>query len=361
MIRAFPSFLVLALVAGLCLNGCSGEESATVTEPRQESALEHAAKHLDPAYVCPMHPQVASAEPGRCPLCGMDLVAKPAEAEPSVEASPAVNIPGAVVNQLGVRTAAVRRGNLTRHVEAAGTFLGGVSRTYRPANRASDPSPGGSTSFVITQVFEREAPWVRPGQAARVRFPTLGAREWRGTVSNIESQINPLTRTLQFRVSVDLEGDSVPGGMSALVTLEVDPLANVLLVPRQAVIVTGAGARVIVAHEGGRFEQRRVQAQDLGEDEIAIHAGLAEGEQVVVSSQFLLDSEANLQAGLSRLSGGEPGPAEAAMHAGEPPEGAVVVVPSHAGTMSETPMPGGETPTPAPVMPHDVDPEGAMQ
>jgi hypothetical protein len=308
IIRGASSFFVLPLVAGLCLTGCGREESATATGPRQESALEHAAKHLDPSYVCPMHPQVASAEPGRCPLCGMDLVAKPVEADPSVEASPAVNIPDAVVNQLGVRTAAVRRGTVSRQIEGTGTFLGGASRTYRPANRSSEPEPaqGGPVSFVITRVFERDAPWVLPGQAARVRFPVLGAREWVGKVQGLENQINPLTRTLQFRVAVDLEGASVPGGMSAVVTIEAEPEPDALLVPREAVILTGKGSRVIVAEDGGRFRQREVRAEDWGGDEILVREGLGEGERVVVSSQFLLDSEANLQAGLARLSGGAP-------------------------------------------------------
>jgi Cu(I)/Ag(I) efflux system membrane fusion protein len=58
----------------------------------------------------------------------------------------------------------------------------------------------------------------------------------------------------------------------------------------------------MVARGGGRFEQREVDAEDFGEDQIIIRTGLQEGERVVVSAQFLLDSEANLQAGLKRLS-----------------------------------------------------------
>ena len=159
------------------------------------------------------------------------------------------------------------------------------------------------------QVFERDAPLLRQGQEARVRFPSLGAREWKGTVTGLETQISLTTHTLQFRVSVDLEGASVPGGMTAMVTVAVDPVADVLLVPREAVIVTGKGARVIVAQGGGRFQPREVEAEDVGEDEIVIRSGLREGERVVVSAQFLLDSEANLQAGLKRLTGEQsPGP-----------------------------------------------------
>ncbi len=264
----------------------------------------------------PDAPQVVSAEPGECPICGMDLVLrKVAAADQPADAvaqeAITVTVPDAVVNQLGVRTAAVRRGSLTRLIEGYGSFVGSASRGYRPANRPSDPNladPGAAPSILVAQVFEREAPLVRMGQVARVRFPSLGARDWTGTVSGVETQISPLTRTLQFRVSVDLEGASVTGGMTAMVTLEVDPMADVLLVPREAVILTGKGARVVVARGEGRFQPREVDAEDLGGDEILIRSGLAEGDRVVVSAQFLLDSEANLQAGLRRLAGERPEP-----------------------------------------------------
>ena len=90
--------------------------------------------------------------------------------------------------------------------------------------------------------------------------------------------------------------------MNANLVVEVEPIRNVLLVPREAVIVTGKGARVIVDLGGGRFQQRRIDAEDFGEDRIVVHSGLHKGEQVVTSAQFMLDSEANLQAGLQRLS-----------------------------------------------------------
>jgi multidrug efflux pump subunit AcrA (membrane-fusion protein) len=307
--RRFLIFALTLAVGSIALVGCGREAPKAQAETAPETALEHAKKHLDPTYVCPMHPKVVSAEPGECPICGMDLVLKKVAAADRPAEAPTVTVSDAVVNQLGVRTAEVRRGSLTRHVQAFGSFVGSASRGYRPANRPSDPNlgdPAASPSVLVAQVFEREAPLVRQGQVARVRFPSLGAKEWTGTVSGVETQVSPLTRTLQFRVSVDLEGASVTGGMSALVTLEVDPVADVLLVPREAVILTGTGARVVVAQGEGRFQPREVEAEDLGEDEILIRSGLAEGERVVVSAQFLLDSEANLQAGLRRLGAERP-------------------------------------------------------
>ncbi len=221
-------------------------------------------------------------------------------------------------------------------------FLRSTARGPRPAYRgqipgANDTGTSASALLVLAQVFESEAPLLRQGQKVRVRFPSLGAREWTGTVTSLETQISQTTHTLQFRVSVDAEGASVPGGMTAVVTVEADPVSDALLVPREAVIVTGKGARVIVAQGGGRFQPRKVEAEDVGEDEIVIRSGLKEGERVVVSAQFMLDSEANLHAGLDRLSGGEPSgnmTAEPAMHGGAMPNAAMPAA-THMGAMHD--------------------------
>jgi len=117
----------------------------------------------------------------------------------------------------------------------------------------------------------------------------------------LEANINLTTHTLQFRVSIDLQDQMIPAGMAAVVEVILDPVVDELLVPRDAVILSGKGARVILALDGGRFQPREVTIEDVGEDEIVIHSGLEEGDRVVVAAQFLLDSEANLQAGLRRL------------------------------------------------------------
>jgi hypothetical protein len=109
-----------------------------------------------------------------------------------------------------------------------------------------------------------------------------------------------------------------------------------------------------------------VDAEDLGEDEMVIHSGLQEGDQVVVSAQFLLDSEANLQAGLSRLTGGqtsghtEHGVAAppAAMHKGAMSQGAMHEGAMPQGAMHEGAMPPGAMHEGA--MPQGATNEGAM-
>ena len=278
-------------------------------------------EHGSTTYVCPMHPQVMSEEPGKCPICGMDLVEKKSQggmphshshdtshAHMQMESVPTITVPTAVVNQLGVRTAPVVRGTLQRQVEGFGIFVRSTVQGYRssyhgsPA-KANDPSISTSALLVQGQVFERQAPLLHIGQTVKVHVPGMGSKEWEGKLIGLESQVNQTTHTQVFHVSVAPDAASVPPGMNANLLVEVEPIRNALLVPREAVIVTGKGARVIVALGDGRFQQRRVDAEDFGEEQIVVRSGLQDGERVVTSAQFLLDSEANLQAGLQRLTG----------------------------------------------------------
>ena len=121
--RGFGSArVVAAALAAVCLSACvqqqdpsgGGESAATPAE----SALEHARKHLDPNYVCPMHPEIVRGQPGSCPICGMDLVAK--VAGDSTDARPVVTLAAAVVQSMGVRTASIERGTLWKYIKTQG-------------------------------------------------------------------------------------------------------------------------------------------------------------------------------------------------------------------------------------------------
>ncbi|MCB1727431.1 MAG: efflux RND transporter periplasmic adaptor subunit, partial [Gammaproteobacteria bacterium] len=112
------AFLAVSL---LFLAGCqdkAGAPSESLAQASTDTAMEHAAKHLDPKYVCPMHPQIVRDEPGSCPICGMDLVAKTVDA--AAGGHPTVEISNAVINSMGVRTAAARRQTLWKYIQTVG-------------------------------------------------------------------------------------------------------------------------------------------------------------------------------------------------------------------------------------------------
>jgi Cu(I)/Ag(I) efflux system membrane fusion protein len=443
-----PAVLLLALI----VTGCAKEQgppatSEPVSAAADDSATEHAAKHADALYRCPMHPDVVRNEPGECPICGMTLVrvepepaAPPAAADVppgkplyyrhphdpnrtspvprqdemgmdfvpgyAEAAGPEVRISPAVVNNLGVRTATAQRaapeqraatvgyvafderrmrqvqpraegwieglavramgetveagqllftlyspmlesaqqeyldaqriGNRDlidasrERLHALGLDAGAAERLAR-GGRASGRVPfhapisgvitelavrdgamvspnmmvltitGLGSLWVIAEVPESQATWVRAGTVAEVRLPSLPGEMLGGRVEYVYPELNMETRTLRARIVLDQAGPGLRPNMLANVTLLGEAGEPAVMIPRSALIRSGSDQRVVVALGDGRFAPRRVVAGAESGDRVVIREGLAEGEQVVVSGQFLLDSEANLRTGMERL------------------------------------------------------------
>ena len=112
---------IIGIVAGVAIE--RNILNTTMHEMHQdETALEHADKHLDPTYVCPMHPEIIANEESSCPICGMDLVPVKQNAEPDDEDNkhPVVKVSPNIINSLGVRTIKLKRRDISRRVETPG-------------------------------------------------------------------------------------------------------------------------------------------------------------------------------------------------------------------------------------------------
>jgi Cu(I)/Ag(I) efflux system membrane fusion protein len=171
--------------------------------------------------------------------------------------------------------------------------------------------------WVQVEVFEQQAAWVREGQRAEVRLAGLPGRVWQGRVDYLYPEVDPETRTLKVRLRFANPGAELKPNMYAAATIFAAPRVA-LNVPREAVIRTGEGARVILARKEGRFEPAAVEPGIESGDRVEILKGLQAGDQVVVSAQFLLDSEASLRAALRRMEAPEaatPKAAAATIHA----------------------------------------------
>jgi Cu(I)/Ag(I) efflux system membrane fusion protein len=158
-----------------------------------------------------------------------------------------------------------------------------------------------SSVWLLVDVFERQSAWVSPGQPAEVRLSYLPGRVWQGQVEFVYPTIDPKTRTLQARLRFDNPDEALKPNMYATVNIYAGPKKDVLSIPREALIKTGKVQRVIIALDAGRFKAREVVAGIESGDFVEIKRGLREGERVVTSAQFLIDSEASLQASFDRM------------------------------------------------------------
>jgi Cu(I)/Ag(I) efflux system membrane fusion protein len=157
--------------------------------------------------------------------------------------------------------------------------------------------------WVIAEVPESQAGWVSAGVEAEIRFPSLPGEPVRGRVEYVYPELNMETRTVRARITLEGAPAAVRPNMLASVSLIGAAGESVVTVPSSALIRSGTEERVVVALGEGRFVPRRVLAGPESGDRVAIREGLVAGERVVVAGQFLLDSEANLRAGLERLAG----------------------------------------------------------
>ncbi len=398
------ALLLLALVSA----PVSGPTAAGGESPPPQTALEHAQKHLNPKYVCPMHPEIVRDEPGNCPICGMNLVERPMEADPGER--PAVSISGEVMQSMGVRTARVERGALWQTIHTVGSVdydetrlehihpraEGWIERLevraegeavkkgqvlahlYAPQILAAQvdfllalgpqestgrvkvdkarnllrllavpeevirelersrqtsntvpvlaPAAGVVTRlearegmfvepnttlfsiadldrvWVLVDVFEHQLGWLKPGLKAQIRVPAYPGRTWEGKLDYLYPELNPKTRTLRVRLVFPNPEGLLRPNMFADVTILGEAKRDALKIPREALIPTGERETVVKALGGGRFQPVDVVSGMQRGEAAEILSGLTEGDEVVVSGQFLIDSESSLRASYLRMS-----------------------------------------------------------
>jgi Cu(I)/Ag(I) efflux system membrane fusion protein len=159
--------------------------------------------------------------------------------------------------------------------------------------------------WVLAEVFERQAAWVEAGRPATVELDYLPGLTLAGTVDYVHPELDPATRTLTVRLRFDNNGARLLPNMFARVVIDGSAINNIVHVPREAVVRGGRSSRVVVDLGDGLFESREVLVGIEAGDRVAIRRGLREGERVVVSAQFLIDSESNIGAALERLEAGQ--------------------------------------------------------
>lgn len=164
---------------------------------------------------------------------------------------------------------------------------------------------GLGTVWAQAEVPESQAALLKPGTPVRATTPALAGLAFSGRVQSLLPDVNPATRTIKARVELNNAGLRLVPGMTVSMSFADLKADKALLVPTDAVIRTGTRSVVMIAEDGGRFRPVEVETGIESGGQTAIRKGLSAGQRVVVSSQFLIDSEASLKAVESRLNPGE--------------------------------------------------------
>jgi len=164
---------------------------------------------------------------------------------------------------------------------------------------------GLSKLWLVAEVPEMLANEVRPGMTVEATFAGNPNRKYSGHVREILPGISTSTRTLQARLELDNRDGSLTPGMLMRVRVGAETPVSRLLVPTEAVITSGTRSVVLVAGADNSMRPVEVTVGRASGDDTEILSGLTEGQKVVVSGQFLIDSEANLKTVLPKFSAGK--------------------------------------------------------
>jgi Cu(I)/Ag(I) efflux system membrane fusion protein len=155
-----------------------------------------------------------------------------------------------------------------------------------------------ATVWVLAEVYESELARVEVGAPATITLAAYPGEVFRGRVDYLYPTLDAATRTLRARLVFPNPDLRLRPGMYGDVTLSLSP-TSALVVPRDAIVDTGDVSYVFVVRDGGRFTPRRVVPGARTGDRVAVRSGLTEGEVVVTTANFLLDSESRLHAAIS--------------------------------------------------------------
>nr|WP_237162517.1 efflux RND transporter periplasmic adaptor subunit [Shewanella halifaxensis] len=157
--------------------------------------------------------------------------------------------------------------------------------------------------WVIADVFENEQSWLEVGRPVEVTSAAQGLFDLESNIDYIYPELDPVTRAMRVRIKLDNPGKLLKPGTLVDVKLFGGPKRDVLSVPTEALILTGRENRVVVQRDNNQFSSVPVKVGMIAQGKAEIIEGLNQGDKVIVSGQFLLDSEASIQGSLQRLSG----------------------------------------------------------
>lgn len=274
------SILFLALIAVL-----AGVALWLADQPSASRPVQTSGGHTVLYYQSPMHPWIKSDKPGKCPLCGMNLVPIYADAE----TGNGLKLNAESISAANVQTTAVDRRPIVRTLRVAGRFQ----------------SDGRSLRFQFP-AYNRDLAWLKPGQIVVLAVPAAPGKNYQAVIlpgdwsSSRTNQILPSAGVIISASISDSEADSSTNngratfnGAYAEGHIKVE-IPKSLAVPRSAVLAADAQPLVYVAMTSNRFEPRKITLGRVGDDFAEVISGLHEGELIVTSGNLTIDAEVHI-------------------------------------------------------------------
>lgn len=212
---------------------------------------------------------------------------------------------------LGIPEATIRAVESTRRTSAATTLSAPIDGVVTElAVREGAAFGAGASLFRINglatvwanaQIPEASVALLPVGSSAEARATAWPGETFKGRVISLLPQVDPMTRTLTARVALENPGHRLSPGMFVELDFTARESAPQLVVPSEALIATGERNVVVVARADGAFDVVEVEVGAEQEGRTTILSGLTEGQSIVLSGQFLIDSEASLKSSVNRL------------------------------------------------------------
>jgi membrane fusion protein, copper/silver efflux system len=230
----------------------------------------------------------------------------------------------AIAKERRPRRAIELRSPVEGHVVVKNAVVGMAVQPGVPLFEVADLS----SVWIVAEVYESDANRVRLGQPATFQTNTYPGETFPGKIQFVYPSVESSSRTLRLRLEVKNRpgpgGLKLRPGMFGTVALDL-PASDGLTVPAQAIVDTGESQYVFVDRGGGRYEPRRVQVGARAGEKAVVIEGLAPGEVVVTTSNFLIDSESRLRAAIDGQGSAPSSPKEATSN----PSGAAPMPPGH--------------------------------
>jgi RND family efflux transporter MFP subunit len=165
-------------------------------------------------------------------------------------------------------------------------------------------SDAGGKVWLYAPIYEYETPFVHTGDSVEVDVPAISGQKFRGTIRALDSVVDPVTRCIRVRAQLENPDGILKPEMYVNATLKTS-LGEQLAVPEEAVFVTGEKNIVFVVKENNVFEPREVELGAKADNFYQVKSGLGEGDRVVTSGNFLIDSESRLRSALEGVASGD--------------------------------------------------------